>query len=474
MPELDKLTETAARWLAGRQTRRSFLGRLGRGAMLVAGGSTLATVLLDQEAEARVCGQSGVSPKCDTYDCDDVWGWCWYASGCCAGGELKKICDCCRADHPNVHGYCPSGTNVLCIVESCGTDPRVQVVSLRRAVTDDAVTASALASRARYPAGAGRTVWLVDVADRLVVSVLAPAAAKAGAVLLLTGGTGLSAQTVAELQRLGTTNAVLAGPGLGAGVEEGLGRYGIEVERFEPTADLGSLSRRVANDLLAAGARRVVCVEPVGMSALTAPLGAALAASKGYPFVVGVDLAKELASADDASRPVLTYLVGPEAAARAGEVPGGHPFHAGEWGPLSVDIFRVAFEAEKVDHGRIALVAVGSAPEQAALTFGGPILVHAPLALAGARDSLFAFRDRFRAAVLIGATNALSTQAYYEFQSIVNGFDAHKLIGVAGQGLPVIEQPVEERPVGLARRSQAPMVRAESRYWTDRVRSLDS
>ena len=50
----------------------------------------------------------------------------------CAGGALKKICDCCRANHPNVHGYCPSGTNVLCIVESCGADPRVQVVALRR------------------------------------------------------------------------------------------------------------------------------------------------------------------------------------------------------------------------------------------------------------------------------------------------------------------------------------------------------
>lgn len=474
MPELDKLTESAARWLAGRQTRRSFLGRLGRGAMLVAGGSTLATLLLDQEAEARVCGQSGVSPKCDSYDCGDVWGWCWYASGCCAGGELKKICDCCRANHPNVHGYCPSGTNVLCIVESCGTDPRVQVVALRRIVTDDAVTASALASRARYPEGGGRTVWLVDAADRLVASVIAPAAAKVGAVLLLTGGTGLSAQTIAELQRLGTTNAVLAGPNLGPSVEQGLERYGIAVERFEPDADVATLSHRVATDLIAAGARRVVCVEPTGMSALTSPLGAALAASKGYPFIVGVDLAKELANGPAATRPVLTYLVGPEAASRAGEVPGGHPFHAGEWAPLSAEIFRVAFQGEKVDHGRIALVAVGSAPEHAALTFGGPILVHPPLSLDGMRDSLFASRDRFRAAVLIGATNALSTQGYYEFQSIVNGFDAHKLIGVAGQGLPVIEQPMEERPVGLARRSQGQMVRAESRYWTDRVRSLDS
>ena len=132
MPDTAPFTETAARWLAGRTTRRSFLGRFGRGAVLVAGGTSLASILTTQEAEARVCGQSGVSEKCATYDCDDVWGWCWYATGCCAGGALKKICDCCRVNYPNVHGYCPSGTNVLCIVESCGADPRVQVVTVRR------------------------------------------------------------------------------------------------------------------------------------------------------------------------------------------------------------------------------------------------------------------------------------------------------------------------------------------------------
>ena len=78
--------------------------------------------------------QSGITPKCDTFDCvgpGDVWGWCWYASdGCCANGGLKKICDCCTVNYPNVHGYCPSGTNVRCIVESCGTDPRVLKVAL--------------------------------------------------------------------------------------------------------------------------------------------------------------------------------------------------------------------------------------------------------------------------------------------------------------------------------------------------------
>ena len=75
MPE-SSVIEAASRWLASRSTRRSFLGKLGRGAVLVAGGSTLATLLVGDEAEARVCGQSGVSPKCPTYDCegDGVWG----------------------------------------------------------------------------------------------------------------------------------------------------------------------------------------------------------------------------------------------------------------------------------------------------------------------------------------------------------------------------------------------------------------
>src|SRR5687767_4760921 len=110
--------EHLGRWTAARSTRRSFLGRMGKVAVMVASGPAVATLLADQ-AEARVCGQSGVSPKCATFDCDAVWGWCWYANGCCAGGLLKKICDCCEFAYPNVHGYCPTGHNVKCIVESC-------------------------------------------------------------------------------------------------------------------------------------------------------------------------------------------------------------------------------------------------------------------------------------------------------------------------------------------------------------------
>jgi hypothetical protein len=67
-----------------------------------------------------------------------------------------------------------------------------------------------------------------------------------------------------------------------------------------------------------------------------------------------------------------------------------------------------------------------------------------------------------------GFTGALRTESYYELQSIVNGFEAHKLIGVSGQGLPVIDQPLSERPLGLARRSNTPPSGDGPRYWTGR------
>src|SRR3954464_11839327 len=113
--------ESASRYLAARLSRRSFLARMARVAILVAGGPTLAAVLAGT-AEGRGCGQSGVAPKCPTFDCNGdglSWGYCWYASpGCCSDGGLKKICDCCKVNHPFTHGYCPSGSNVYCIVES--------------------------------------------------------------------------------------------------------------------------------------------------------------------------------------------------------------------------------------------------------------------------------------------------------------------------------------------------------------------
>lgn len=469
MPE-SSVVESMSRWLASRSTRRSFLGKLGRGAVLVAGGSTIATLLVGDEAEARVCGQSGVSPKCPTYDCDDgVWGWCWYATGCCSGGELKKICDCC-APVNNVHGYCPSGTNVLCIVESCGADPRVQVVGLRRIPSDDVVAMAAGASRIRNADGGANEVWIVEAGQGTLASVLTPAGARRGIPVLLARGNGLGAHLVAELQRLGTRKAVLRGPGLSAGVEADLVRYGIAVERVDPDGSLAAvsaLSEALAAQLHGAGVRRAVCVEASGMSLDAAPLAAALAASKGYPLIVGVDRAK-------AARFTLVYLVGPEAAARAGEVPGGDPIADASWAALSASVADIAFRVEGAGPGGLALVADGGPGPLGLLPAGGPILMHAPGSLEGVRDVLFAHRDRVRSVALGGASGGLTTDSYYELQSIVNGFEAHKLVGVGGQGLPVIDQPLSERPLGLARRSNEAPVELGPQYWTGRGLELDA
>jgi len=478
VPDTAPVAESVARWLAGRTTRRSFLGRLGRGAVLVAGGSSLASILTTQEAEARVCGQSGVAAKCATFDCDDVWGWCWYATGCCADGALKKICDCCRVNYPNVHGYCPSGTNVLCIVESCGADPRVQVVAVRRLPWNDPVAVSAGAARVRYPPGGAPTVWLVDATQPLLASVTAPLAALAGVSMLLTRPDGLAGPLVAELQRLGVTRATLAGSGLSAALESALARYGIVTNRFEPAANAVAMSQRAVADLLGRDGRprRVVCIEPAGLSLAAAPLAGAFAAAAGYPLVIGVDAAKALSP-----RPVLTYLVGPEAASRAGEVAGGHPVHADGWQPLSAALCSLAFGVERAGTGAggpacLGLVAQDAVDPSALLSVGGPIMVHLPGGLDGVRDALFLSRDRLRGVACAGAdgSGALTTASYYELQSIVNGFETHNLIGVAGQGLPVIDQPLAERPLGLARRSAGERVPLEpSAYWTGRTSAID-
>ncbi len=68
---IDGAVERVGRWTAARTTRRSFLHRLGQLAVFVAAGPTIAGLLI-REAQARVCGQSGVTPKCDTFDCTGV------------------------------------------------------------------------------------------------------------------------------------------------------------------------------------------------------------------------------------------------------------------------------------------------------------------------------------------------------------------------------------------------------------------
>lgn len=465
--DVDRLTERASRWLAGRSTRRSFLGRAGQLAVLVTGGEVMVDLLLGRPAEARVCGQSGVSVLCPTYDCDAVWGWCWYATGCCADGGLKKICDCCAVDWPNVHGYCPSGTNVKCIVESCGADPRVMTREMARLPYDDPAALAAGVSSVRFPKASSSAVVVAHV-DPAVAAIAAPLAAAFEMPLLLATADDINSRTAAELQRLGARKATLVGWALGAGVIDKLGRYGITTDRFGSAGTAEGLSVQIADHIRSTkGATRQFCVAGADIASLAGVAGAA-AASRGYPLVLGVDAAVAAATGPS-PRAVVTHMVGPVAAAESGRVPGGYPVV----GPgLEGTSARVA-RALVVEGARPT--GVGVAPSTAAAAsaglaaVGGPVLLHAPGILDGARDALFAIRDSLRRAVAGGGTGALDARGYYELQSIVNGFEAHKLIGVAGQGLPVIPQPDAERPLGRARVASTPPDQPTRGYWTGRA-----
>ena len=459
----DGAIETVSRSLARRRTRRSFLGMVGKGAVLVAGGSSFVGVFADR-AEARVCGQSGVSPKCANYDCvDAVWGWCWYANGCCAGGRLKKICDCC-APVNNVHGYCPSGTNVKCIVESCGTDPRVQTVPIARVQTNNAIAIAAAFSRVRFGRNSKPVVVVANAEDLLSSAVAATAAAAVGGPLLLTQGSSLDSQVAAEIQRLASTDVKIVGLGISNAVDDKLVAYGRNVERLSSATNHGDMSSEIADFVRArTGAKRAVCVETSGASLALAPVAGAAAANAKSMLLVGANAAA--AKANDGV--VLTYMVGQEAADRAGQVAGSKPVRSGDSFAVAAELAGYMSGVEKASVASITLAPWANNSGLAASP--GMVLLHSrPNGLDGAREWMFANRNGFRQAYAVGESGALNNDGYYETQSVVNGFDAHLLIGEAGQGLPVISQPESERALGRARISSVDDSGESSNYWTER------
>lgn len=437
---LDGFVERASRWTAGRSTRRSFLGRLGKTAVLVAGGPALATLIADP-ADARVCGQSGVSPRCPTFDCNDTWGWCWYATGCCAGGQLKKICDCCRFRHPNVHGYCPPGTNVLCIVESCGQDPRVMRVGIERVTTDDPDEVALRARQATFPAGAA-AIAITDAEDPLVSAVAVAAAAIIGIPLIHVPRGPLGEPHLRALTVVGAVHAVIFGPNLPNDLDLQLRGYGLQVERIGTDRDPATFSAQVAADMQRrVGPRNSVAITDSGISLASAPVAAAFAAGGGYPLIIGADTRRAGAG---------LYLVGPELAPRAGDLVGAAVVSGGSVQEVAVNFATMA-RSEGRARGRVALVPHGSPVAFAMASLGAPLLVHDPGSLTGPRDWLIGNREGLTSAWLGGQAGALGSAAIWHLQSALNGFDVQNLRGRAGQGLPVIEQPISERPLGRAR-----------------------
>lgn len=468
---IDRSVELLSRWLAVRTSRRSFLGRLARVAVLVATGPTLAT-LLARQAEARVCGQTGITPKCPTFDCnfpDSVWGWCWYASpGCCANGGLKKVCDCCTTNWPNVHGYCPSGTNVRCIVESCHSDPRVMTITLDPIAGDDASTVAAELCEAE-----ATTAWLCDD-DPLTAAVVAPLAAIDGGALLLTDGDRLHPAAIRaiqanEIQRI----EHVAGTVSEAAVAEA-SRYTAASEATAlGSTDLGSISVDVARRVLdATGARRVIAVDDTGMSASLAPVVAGLAATVGCPLVVG---RTALDTVVDELRPVVVWLVGAEASAWANEVPGGVPVgRSASTAAAAIDAVTRIAATEEPSELRVVLAPAASDGMHAGLAAcRGAALLHPDGALG---DELAAFLRNQQIHVVgasrVETTGQLSAAGVWEAQASLNHFDVHQLQGVSGQGLPVRSQPLAERELGKARIAAyrgAEAEESEAPYWLSRA-----
>lgn len=441
--DLDGFVEGLGRWTAGRSTRRSFLGRLGRGAVLVAGGPTMA-VLLAERAEARVCGQSGVAPKCATFDCDATWGWCWYASGCCADGSLKKICDCCAPNTPHPVGYCPSGTRVKCIVESCGADPRLQTRTITRLRDRSGTALSIAASQTRYPTGTDMLV-IGDADDPVAAAVAVSLGGVAEGPVLLSPRSGLDETLRAEIARVGPVAAIVAGPALPRTVDQHLTAAGITHRRVGTSTDArvfaaeaGLWSRQLS------GSRTAILVDE--QSDVHALAGAAgIAAARRWPLLVGGGSRVEVALAvPRAVRRV--HVVGPDPAAANGYEGGSH---------IPVDLPGLADHAVRLgmDRARAGLFPLGSPHAAAGMAaFGGPLLGYVPGTLDGARDWLFAHRPAMQAAFVAGDVEEFGDEPYYELQSILNEYETHLLRGRSGEGLPVISQPRDERPIGQARR----------------------
>ena len=410
----DRLAERASRWIAARTTRRGLLAGVGKAAIVAVGGTGVAATWA-QRASARVCGQSGISPLCPTYDCAGegfVWGWCWYASpGCCATGGLKKICDCCKIGFANVHGYCPDGANVYCAAESCLEDPRVQSVPVDWTERTDAFSVALRFSQYRSSAPA---VVVGYAPDALWAALAVPVAAELGLPLLYSGF-GLSD----ELARLGATRVIGVGP-----VPEA-------TEHITAATDVAVASVETSAWMLGrTGGSSVVLIGADQGNVENAPGSAALAVARRSPLVIGPDA---LGAVQQALGRVIDT------------VPGAF-LGGGSAAALDLAVRALATRDGKFRLGVFALSSSGGVPA----AVGGAALgvdVSSGALSQPARDWLIGNRGRLAAVDIVG----LPFPMVKAVQSAVNGYDFHQLVGVGGQGLPVFPQPDEERLLGKVR-----------------------
>ncbi len=445
---VDSSTEIAARWLAARSTRRSFLAGVARVAMIGVGTKAVSAVLTDQ-AQARVCGQSGISPMCPTYDCvgpDVVFGYCWYASpGCCANGGLKKICDCCGVGYKNVQGYCPEGSAVYCVVESCLEDPRVQTVPLERYVVADVVEASIASLLDRAP-GSSPTVVLVTGDDPLMVGVALPVATELGAPLVACDRGALRPGLSDALTRVGVRKFAVIGSFAPALLTE-LERFGT-LDRITTTEDPASMSIETAKWMAQrTGFYEAVCVG-AGASALTlAPVAGAYAAQRRRPLLISPDAVGAFLG----DRSAAVALIGSEVAEASSRFAGSVAINSDDPQLVSITVANRTFRAVS---GRMGITFADASQSSiiAPLALGATVVLVPQSSNDALRDWLMNTRKRFSGAVLARTVSAPADDALvYALQSALNGYDAHLLSGNDGDGLPVFAQPLAEQALGAVR-----------------------
>ena len=358
------------------------------------------------------------------------------ADACCAGGGLKKICDCCVTDFPNVHGYCPAGTNVKCLVESCGADPRVLTTPVER-VVGDAATLSAFMSSRRFTAGSAPVVVLADLDDAFAPAIGGPFAVATGAAYLVAPRAGLSSLVRGEVSRLRSTRALMVGAGLvGTSAERDLRSLGLDVQLAGAGTDAASLSAELATKIRAAnGSRRAFAVDATPTSSL-AIVGAAAAAA-GHPVLVGAETARQAAFRGAGGPSLVTYLVGATLSARAGDLPGGNPVWSTASDAVAADIAYLVLVIENTRQRPIIVLPKGEEALAAGLTgCGTPIVLHNPGTLdQAARVTLAQVQGGVDRAFLVG-NGATDAEFTYYVQGSLSGYDTHRLQGVAGEGLP--------------------------------------
>jgi hypothetical protein len=445
---VDTSAENAARWLAARSTRRSFLAGVARVSMIGVGTKAVSAVLTDQ-AQARVCGQSGISPMCPTYDCvgpDVVFGYCWYASpGCCANGGLKKICDCCGVGYKNVQGYCPEGSAVYCVVESCLEDPRVQSVPLERYVVADAVEASIAALIDRAP-GSSPTIVLVTADDPLMLGVAMPIAAELGAPLVACDRSALRPALGDELKRVGVRKFVVVGafsPAL-LSVLEPLG----VLDRVTTAIDPAAMSIEAARWLTQrTGFSESVCIGAGSAAVTLAPIAGAYAAQRRRPLLISADAVGAFLG----ERSSAVALIGSEVASSSNRFAGSISINNDDPQLVSLTVANRTLRAVGGTTG-IAFADGSQSSILGPLASGAAVVLLPSASNDTLRDWLILNRKRFSGAVLARSISAPADDALvYALQSALNGYDAHLLSGNDGDGLPVFAQPLEEQALGAVR-----------------------